>query len=375
VDARTDADVIAGSRNDPPQFAALYDRHAGVVFRFLVRRVGRDTGDELLGETFRIAFERRATFDLDRPSARPWLYGIATNLVGKHRRREARRLAATARLALDAPGSGRSPADPSLDRVDDRLDARAAWPAVARAVADLPAGERDALLLYAWEELGYDEIAAALAIPVGTVRSRLHRARGRLRALAPASGEQPVRPDTVQGSETNDPWILAEERDRLMSAIDNTTPTPRAAWRPPAIYPRLGYADERAAIDFLTRAFGLRERVEARQEHADGHLLAWLEHRDGVVMIGHIQHDIHGIHSPSETGVATCMLNVTVDDVDAHYARAVAAGAEVTMELNNAFYGERRYECLDPERNRWHFGEPLDSVRARGGDTDTDPEC
>jgi RNA polymerase sigma factor (sigma-70 family) len=366
VEARTDADVIAGSRHDPRQFAALFDRHAGVVFRFLVRRVGRDTGDDLLGETFRIAFERRATFDLDRPNARPWLYGIATNLVGKHRRREARRLAATARLALDGRGPG--PADAFTDRVDDLLDARAAWPAVARAVADLPGGERDALLLFAWEELSYDEIAVALDIPVGTVRSRLHRARGRLRALAAASGEQPVRPDSVQGSETNDPWILAEEKDRLMSAIENTTPTPRAAWRPPAIYPRLGYDDERAAIDFLTRAFGLRERIEARQEHEDGHVLAWLEHGDGVVMVGHTEHDIHGIHSPSETGAATCMLNATVRDVDAHYARAVAAGAEVTMELNDAFYGERRYECLDPEGNRWHFGEPLDRVRARRGD-------
>jgi RNA polymerase sigma-70 factor, ECF subfamily len=371
VDARTDADVIAGSRDDPRQFAALYDRHAGILFRFLVRRVGRDTGDELLGETFRIAFERRGTFDLDRPNARPWLYGIATNLVGKHRRREARRLAATARLAVgERVGRAAGPADPFADRVDDRLDAHAAWPAVAQAVAELPAGERDALLLYAWEQLSYDEIAAALGIPTGTVRSRLHRARGRLRALAAASGEQPVRPDSVLGSETNDPWILAEERDRLMSAIDNTTPTPRAAWRPPAIYARLGYDDERAAIDFLTRAFGLRERVEARQEHEDGHVLAWLEHGDGVVMVGHIEHDIHGIHSPSESGVATCMLMLTVDDVDAHHDRAVAAGARVTMELNDAFYGERRYECLDPEDNRWHFGEPLASVRARRGEAD-----
>jgi RNA polymerase sigma-70 factor (ECF subfamily) len=354
----------------------VYDRHAGVVFRFLVRRVGRDTGDELLGETFRIAFERRATFDLDRPNARPWLYGIATNLVGKHRRREARRLAATARLAVNGRAPGPGTGDAFADRVDDRLDARAAWPAVARAVADLPGGERDVLLLFAWEELSYDEIGSALGIPVGTVRSRLHRARGRLRALTAASGEQPVRPDSVQGSETNDPWILAEERDRLMSAIDNTTPTPRAAWRPPSIYARLGYGDERAAIDFLTRAFGLRERVEARQEHENGHVLAWLEHRDGegVVMIGHTEHDIHGIHSPTETGAATCMLMLTVDDVDAHYARAVSAGAEVTMTLNNAFYGERRYECLDPEGNRWHFGEPLDSVRARGGEAEIDPE-
>ena len=172
-----------------------------------------------------------------------------------------------------------------------------------------------------------------------------------------------LRPDPDQG-EPNDPWILAEERDRLMSVIDQTPVAPRASWRPPAIYPRLGYEDERAAIDFLTRAFGLVERVEARQEH-DGHLLAWLEAGDGVVMVGHVQHDIHGVHSPAETGAATCVIMVTVADVDAHHDRAVAAGATITMALNDAFYGERRYEAADPEGNRWHFGEPLASVRRR----------
>ena len=86
-----------------------------------------------------------------------------------------------------------------------------------------------------------------------------------------------------------------------MSIIEQTTVEPQAAWKPPAIYPRLGYVDERAAIDFLVRAFGFRERVEARREH-EGHVLAWLEHGDGVVMVGHVEHEIHGIHSPRETG-------------------------------------------------------------------------
>src|SRR5918999_339483 len=84
--------------DDPRAFAALFDRHAGPVFRFLVRRVGPDVGDDLLGETFRIAFERRASFDCERSSARPWLYGIATNLLARHRRAEARRLRAVATL-------------------------------------------------------------------------------------------------------------------------------------------------------------------------------------------------------------------------------------------------------------------------------------
>jgi uncharacterized glyoxalase superfamily protein PhnB len=176
-----------------------------------------------------------------------------------------------------------------------------------------------------------------------------------------------LRPDQPGNSEPNDPWILAQERDRLMSVIEQTTAEPTPAWEPPAIYPRLGYEDERAAVAFLTRAFGFRERIEARMEHPTG-ILAWLEHGSGVVMVGHVNHDVHGIHSPRETGAATCMLNVLVDDVDAHYQRAVVAGAAITMELNDAFYGERRYEAEDPEGNRWHFGEPLARARLRRGE-------
>jgi RNA polymerase sigma-70 factor (ECF subfamily) len=184
----SDAEVIASSLGDPRQFAGIFDRHAGVVFRFLVRRVGRDTADELLGDTFRIAFERRPTFDLERSSARPWLYGIATNLVAKHRRSEGRRLHATARLAVQRS------CDADDDRVAAALDADHRWPQVVAGIAELPAGERDALLLFAWEELSYEEIAAALEIPLGTVRSRINRARRRLRELVPAHGEQGIAP-------------------------------------------------------------------------------------------------------------------------------------------------------------------------------------
>ena len=184
--------------------------------------------------------------------------------------------------------------------------------------------------------------------------------------LDPLDPLRQMRPDRPHDTEPNDPWILAEERDRLMSVIEETDVEPKPAWNPPAIYPRLGYEDERAAVEFLTRAFGFRERIEARMEYDTG-ILAWLEHGSGVVMVGHVNHDVHKIHSPRETGAATCMLNVHVDDVDAHYARAVAEGAVITMELNDAFYGERRYEAEDPEGNRWHFGEPLARVRQRTG--------
>src|SRR5436190_15452849 len=75
VEDERDADVITASLADPHQFATVYDRHAGLVFRFLIRRVGRDTADELLGETFRIAFERRTSYDTAYANARPWPYG------------------------------------------------------------------------------------------------------------------------------------------------------------------------------------------------------------------------------------------------------------------------------------------------------------
>jgi RNA polymerase sigma-70 factor (ECF subfamily) len=183
----TDADLIAESLSEAGRFATIYDRHAGTLFRFLVRRVGRDTADELLGETFRIAFERRATFDVERSSARPWLYGIATNLVAKHRRSEMRRLRATARLAGE---SGSFPE--AAEAVAASVDAENAWSGVVAAIAALPDGERDAILLFVWEELSYEEIGAALGVPVGTVRSRLNRARRRLRELVPTEGKEAV---------------------------------------------------------------------------------------------------------------------------------------------------------------------------------------
>src|SRR6185436_15262716 len=105
----------------------------------------------------RIAFEKRATFDTERAEARPWLYGIASNLLARHRQGEARRLDATARLVH----SSIAPVDLLAD-VDERIDASRRWADVAAAIAALPQGERDALLLFAWEGMPYDQIAIAL---------------------------------------------------------------------------------------------------------------------------------------------------------------------------------------------------------------------
>jgi RNA polymerase sigma-70 factor (ECF subfamily) len=182
----SDAGVISASIEDPACFGALFDRHASVLFRYLVRRVGVDEAEVLLGEVFRVAFERRLSFDCTQPNARPWLYGIATNLVAHHRRSEARRFHAMARLVA----SRESSEDPA-DRVSSALDAEDLLPIVAEAVSQLPDLERAVLLLYVWEELSYEEIATALSVPVGTVRSRLSRGRMRLRELRTSTGKQP----------------------------------------------------------------------------------------------------------------------------------------------------------------------------------------
>src|SRR5690606_32150746 len=187
MDARTDAEVIACSLAAPASFGEVFDRHATTMYRYFVRRVGPDDADTLLGELFRIAFEKRASFDTARASARPWLYGIASNLLARHRQREARRLAATARSVNTSVA-----ATDVYAEVDARLDAAQLWRDVAAAIATLPPAERDTLLLFAWEGMAYDQIAAALDVPLGTVRSRLHRARGRLRELVGDRAEEHV---------------------------------------------------------------------------------------------------------------------------------------------------------------------------------------
>lgn len=153
-----------------------------------------------------------------------------------------------------------------------------------------------------------------------------------------------------------------------MSTISNTDlQTQRTT---PDVYPRLAYRDERAALDYLVRVFQFVENREARMEfdaEFDHSLLAWLHLGNGVVMIGRPNADVHRIHSPLEIGNTTVQMMVTVHDVDAHYAHAVTEGADITMALEDAFYGERRYEATDLEGHRWHFAESFDAIRARGG--------
>lgn len=171
-----DAQLIEWSWRDPEAFAGLYDRHAAPIHRYVSRRLGDEAADDVVAETFLIAFRKRQRYDLDRPDARPWLYGIAANVIGQHRRSEVRVLRAFARTGADPVTEGYA------DQVDEQLSIAATKQALAEVLADLAPGDRDVLLLIAWAGLSYTEVAAALEIPVGTVRSRLNRARREARA-------------------------------------------------------------------------------------------------------------------------------------------------------------------------------------------------
>jgi len=170
-----DAAIIELSRDEPEHFTALFRRHAPYIQRYVVRRVGQDAADDIVAETFLLAFRQRGSYDPTRADARPWLYGIATNLIGRHRRAEIRLYRALARTGAD-------PVTESFtDRSDDRVSASMASRRLAATLARLSDELRDTLLLVAWGDLSYDETATALGIPIGTVRSRMSRARSSLR--------------------------------------------------------------------------------------------------------------------------------------------------------------------------------------------------
>ena len=175
----SDAVIIERSGRDPEEFAVLYDRHAAALHRYVARRLGDGAAGDIVADTFLAAFRKRACFDPTASSdARPWLYGIAANLIGKHTRAEVRMLRAYARTGADPVLTQPVTSNDAFSRVDSASANRD----LARALAALAQGDREVLLLIAWADLSYAEVATALGIPVGTVRSRLNRARARVRA-------------------------------------------------------------------------------------------------------------------------------------------------------------------------------------------------
>jgi RNA polymerase sigma-70 factor, ECF subfamily len=171
-----DLAVLVRSRADPECFAALFDRYFVALHGYAARRLGGPGGDDVAAETFLVAFRQRDRFDPERGSVRAWLYGIATNLIREHRRGEERGYRAYARVAAEPAYAG------DEERSASRVAAAAVRDDLLAAVGGLSPADRDTLLLVVWGELSHEETAAALGVPVGTVGSRLHRIRRRLRA-------------------------------------------------------------------------------------------------------------------------------------------------------------------------------------------------
>lgn len=164
-------------------FAEAFESEFPPLHRYLRRRVGPDLADELAAETFATAYANWHRLDAGR-AARPWLYGIAANLLRHHWRAERRQLRAYARTGVDVV----------VDDLDDsltRVDAGTRRRELAAVLAELRRDEKEILLLHAWTELSDGEIAEALAIPVGTVKSRLHRLRAQLRNRLGDIGQEP----------------------------------------------------------------------------------------------------------------------------------------------------------------------------------------
>lgn len=191
----TDGEIFLRSIDDPDSFHEIFERHATTVLAYARKRLGTTAGEEILAQTFLTAFEHRARFDPTYESARPWLLGIATNIIRHHLREEREHLRALAKISPD----------PTTEGADDvsRLDAHRIKPQLIAALLTLSDSDRDTFLLLALQELTYEETAAALGIPIGTVRSRIHRARSRLREQVRS---RTTIPDGTQGSKQGRPW-------------------------------------------------------------------------------------------------------------------------------------------------------------------------
>ncbi|GAA2738258.1 RNA polymerase sigma factor [Actinocorallia aurantiaca] len=156
-------------------FEEVFSAHFAEIHGYVARRLGADAAEDVVAETFLTAYRKRGSYDPVRGSVRAWLYGITTNLVGRHRRAELRALRALGRRGLDPDQEGPE------DRVARRVSAEGLRPGLARALAALNRGERDVLLLVALAGLTHEEIAQALGISYGTVGSRLSRARAKVK--------------------------------------------------------------------------------------------------------------------------------------------------------------------------------------------------
>ena len=181
----SDGDLWARSRaGDADAFGLLFERYASLIYNYCFRRIGsRATAQDMLSLVFLEAWRRRNK-GLPQDKVLPWLYGIATNVV-RHQRRSERRFAA-ALGRLPRPEAEPDFAGATVEHLDYEWQAQQAL----GVLRTLPKGEQDVFVLCVGMELSYEDAAAALGVPVGTVRSRLSRARARLRELDLRSGHK-----------------------------------------------------------------------------------------------------------------------------------------------------------------------------------------
>jgi RNA polymerase sigma factor (sigma-70 family) len=181
ADTRSSVPGAADPVMSADEFAARYDEHHLAVYRFAARRLGPETAEDVVAEAFTIAWARITSFDPERGEFVSWLFGIVTNVIARHHRQETRQWRAFAKVGVHT-------SDTFDEELANRIDADVRWPQVAGLLADMTGRDRDVLLLHVWQEMTYQQVADTLDIPVGTVRSRIARARGRL-ATASASSE------------------------------------------------------------------------------------------------------------------------------------------------------------------------------------------
>lgn len=193
----SDAALISRSVDDPESFSLIVERHATSVYRYLASHVHLSTSEDLLADVFEVAFKARDRYDIRYENALPWLLGIATNVVRHHRRSEVRHASMLRRVteihlhssesfaANDAVATGAE--------LDDEMEC------IRRALARLNDKHHQVIVLSAGLGLSYQDIAQALGLRIGTVRSRLSRARQNLRELLAADGQYRAYDDSVKG--------------------------------------------------------------------------------------------------------------------------------------------------------------------------------
>jgi RNA polymerase sigma factor (sigma-70 family) len=183
ADGNSDAELITRSMTDPKCFAPLFERHAVAVHRFLAAKANSVDVEDLVSETFVTAFSSRSHFDTSHPGALPWLFGIANNVLRHHWRSESRR---QSRLRRVVPL--KDVADPA-EQLVEHLAGMARESGFAKAFASLSEHQRETLILIGDLGLSYEDAALALGVPIGTIRSRMNRARSRLRELLGIDGQ------------------------------------------------------------------------------------------------------------------------------------------------------------------------------------------